>query len=230
MLRITEIKLPLNHNEDAIKEAIIERLNINSDDLINYQVFRRAYDARRRSHIFLVYSFDIELKNEAGKVYYIRHLTEGYNEIKININRTGNYTANFNATATKQPLQIINAVDTLPEKERDLKTELNFIGKNLDRTPARIYANFGVIEYDKKKFASYPIPFKVFILLHEIGHFFYTTEWKCDIFALYHFTRLGYNASNAFYCLSTILNDPNNTEQHDRIKNLFNAIPHFKNQ
>jgi uncharacterized FAD-dependent dehydrogenase len=65
MLRITEVKLPLNHNQEAIKDAIIERLAISKDDLINYQVFRRAYDARRRSHIFLVYSFDIEIKNEA---------------------------------------------------------------------------------------------------------------------------------------------------------------------
>lgn len=65
MLRITEIKLPLEHNQDAIKTAIIECLHINHDDLIDYQLFRRAYDARRRDTILLVYSFDVTIKNQA---------------------------------------------------------------------------------------------------------------------------------------------------------------------
>lgn len=172
----------------------------------------------------------LEIRNEAGKVFYVRYLKAGYNTIKININKKGTYTANFSATVEVKPLEISKTIDFLPEKERDLKTDLNILGKTLERTPARIYAHYGVIEYDKDKFAALPIPFKVFILLHEIGHFFYVTEWKADLFALYHFSRLGYNPSNAFYCLSAILNEPNNEQQHERIQNLYNAIPHFKTQ
>ena len=65
MLRITEIKLPLSHDELAIKQAIVTKLAINPTELIDYKIFRRAYDARRRSNIYLVYSVDVTLTDEA---------------------------------------------------------------------------------------------------------------------------------------------------------------------
>lgn len=64
MLRITELKLPLNHPEDAIKSAILARLGIAEADLITYKVFRRGHDARKRNAIHLIYTFDVETKNE----------------------------------------------------------------------------------------------------------------------------------------------------------------------
>ena len=42
MLRLTEIKLPLDHTADDIKAAIIERLAIKPDELLGYTIFRRA--------------------------------------------------------------------------------------------------------------------------------------------------------------------------------------------
>ncbi|WP_262965182.1 NAD(P)/FAD-dependent oxidoreductase [Methylobacter psychrophilus] len=64
MLRITELKLPLDHQEDAIKTAILNRLGINMDELISYTVFRQGHDARKRSAISLVYTLDVETKNQ----------------------------------------------------------------------------------------------------------------------------------------------------------------------
>ncbi len=64
MLRLTEIKLPLNHPPQAIKEASIARLGISLDDLISCTIFRRAHDARNKSAITLIYSLDVEVKNE----------------------------------------------------------------------------------------------------------------------------------------------------------------------
>ncbi|ESS74057.1 FAD dependent oxidoreductase [Methyloglobulus morosus KoM1] len=64
MLRITELKLPLNHPEDAIRPAILTRLGITEEDLITYQIFRRAHDARKRNDIHLIYTLDIETKHE----------------------------------------------------------------------------------------------------------------------------------------------------------------------
>ncbi|UOA07087.1 NAD(P)/FAD-dependent oxidoreductase [Methylobacter sp. S3L5C] len=66
MLRITELKLPLDHQEDAIKTAILNRLGINTDELISYTVFRQGHDARKRSAISLVYTLDVETKNQAA--------------------------------------------------------------------------------------------------------------------------------------------------------------------
>lgn len=60
MLRLTEVKLPLDHNNNDLKNAIINRLSINPDELIGYSIFRRSYDARRRSNIMLVYNLNIE--------------------------------------------------------------------------------------------------------------------------------------------------------------------------
>lgn len=65
MLRLTEIKLPLDHSPEAILDAAISRLGIAASDLISCSVFRRANDARNKSAIFLIYSLDVEVKNEA---------------------------------------------------------------------------------------------------------------------------------------------------------------------
>jgi len=63
MLRLTEIKLPLNHQPAAITEAAIARLGISPADLISCTVFRRAHDARKKNAILLVYTLDVEVKN-----------------------------------------------------------------------------------------------------------------------------------------------------------------------
>jgi hypothetical protein len=64
MLRLTELKLPLDHPPDALRHAVLTRLAIPSDDLLSVTVARRGYDARRRSAISLVYAVDIEVRDE----------------------------------------------------------------------------------------------------------------------------------------------------------------------
>ncbi len=66
MLRLTEIKLPLDHQPEAIAKAAAARLGIDASDLISCSVFRRANDARKKSAIMLIYSLDVEVKNEAA--------------------------------------------------------------------------------------------------------------------------------------------------------------------
>ncbi len=66
MLRLTEIKLPLDHPPEAIAEAAVARLGIPAADLLACTVFRRAHDARKKSAILLIYSLDVEVRNEAS--------------------------------------------------------------------------------------------------------------------------------------------------------------------
>jgi len=66
MLRLTDIKLDLDHAEGEIKAAVLKRLDLKPQDLIGYSVYRRAVDARRRSAIALTYTLDIEVRNEAA--------------------------------------------------------------------------------------------------------------------------------------------------------------------
>ena len=65
MLRMTELKLPLDHSEPELRSAILKRLKIPSEVLVGYTVFRRAWDARKRSAIALTYTIDVEVKDEA---------------------------------------------------------------------------------------------------------------------------------------------------------------------
>ncbi|MEC4747997.1 NAD(P)/FAD-dependent oxidoreductase [Methylomicrobium sp. Wu6] len=66
MLRITELKLPLDHPENLLKSAITQRLDINAEALKSYTIFRRGYDARKRDNIKLIYTLDVELVNESA--------------------------------------------------------------------------------------------------------------------------------------------------------------------
>jgi uncharacterized FAD-dependent dehydrogenase len=65
MLRLTDVQLPLDHPEEDIKAAVLARLKINADALIGFTIFRRGYDARKKSAINLVYTLDVEVKDEA---------------------------------------------------------------------------------------------------------------------------------------------------------------------
>jgi uncharacterized FAD-dependent dehydrogenase len=64
MLRISEIKLPLDHPPEALEAAILKKLGIAASALASHTVYRRAYDARKRSAILLVYTVDVELVDE----------------------------------------------------------------------------------------------------------------------------------------------------------------------
>ena len=67
MLRLTEIKLPLKkYSDDDLRAAIVQRLEIAPTDLLGFTVFRRGYDARKRSNILFVFTLDVELSDEAA--------------------------------------------------------------------------------------------------------------------------------------------------------------------
>jgi uncharacterized protein len=64
MLRLTDVQLPLEHEEQALADAIISRLGIAREQLLRYTVFRRSYDARKRTAITLIYTLDVEVADE----------------------------------------------------------------------------------------------------------------------------------------------------------------------
>ncbi len=61
MLRLTELKLPLDHGPDALRVAAAERLGVPLGAVCEVHVARRGYDARRKRDIHLVYSLDVAL-------------------------------------------------------------------------------------------------------------------------------------------------------------------------
>jgi len=67
MLRVTELKLPLGHEPQALREALLARLKlVSEDELVDFAVARRANDARRKSAILMVYSVDVAVRDEAA--------------------------------------------------------------------------------------------------------------------------------------------------------------------
>jgi uncharacterized FAD-dependent dehydrogenase len=66
MLRITELTLPLDHASEALPAAICKRLGLTPSELIGHDVARRAHDARRKSNIQLVYTVDVQVKDEGA--------------------------------------------------------------------------------------------------------------------------------------------------------------------
>lgn len=60
MIRLSNIKLPLQHEENALHDAIASKLEIDAEHLTKVDVFRRGYDARRKTDIYLIYTVDIE--------------------------------------------------------------------------------------------------------------------------------------------------------------------------
>lgn len=66
MIRLTNIQLPLDHDEQAIYDAILMRLSIQPTELLSYQIHRRAYDARKKTDIQLIYTLDVKTSCNAA--------------------------------------------------------------------------------------------------------------------------------------------------------------------
>ncbi len=64
MIRLNEIKLPLDHEEGALLDAISEKLGINAEQVISFNVFRRGYDARKKTNIHLIYTLDVIVEGD----------------------------------------------------------------------------------------------------------------------------------------------------------------------
>ena len=72
MLRITDLQLPLDHPESALRQEVLTRLGIAEHQLRAVHLFRRAYDARKKNAIQLVYTLDVEVDDEAAVLERIR--------------------------------------------------------------------------------------------------------------------------------------------------------------
>ena len=75
MLRLCDLKLPLDHASDALEAAILARLGIEACDLISFAIARRGHDARKRGAISLVYTIDAAVRDEDALL--ARHAGEG---------------------------------------------------------------------------------------------------------------------------------------------------------
>jgi uncharacterized FAD-dependent dehydrogenase len=66
MIRITELRLPIDHPPEALEAAILKRLHLAPKDLNTFTVFKRSYDARKNVALAFIYTADLSVKDEAG--------------------------------------------------------------------------------------------------------------------------------------------------------------------
>lgn len=68
MIRITNVKLPLEHDEAQLRKAILSMLFIKENQLIDFTVFRRGFDARSKHNISLLYTIDVSTDNDEAVI------------------------------------------------------------------------------------------------------------------------------------------------------------------
>ncbi|MCV4288720.1 NAD(P)/FAD-dependent oxidoreductase [Pseudomonas capsici] len=65
MLRITELKLPIDHPDEDLRAALLQHLDIDSSELLDFTLFKRSYDARKKSsELFFIYTIDFRVRDE----------------------------------------------------------------------------------------------------------------------------------------------------------------------
>lgn len=80
LLRLTDISLPLAHGSSPelsdLRRAACARLQISDAALLSLELFRRAYDARKRSAINLIYTLLVQVADpEAVLAKNIAHVS-----------------------------------------------------------------------------------------------------------------------------------------------------------
>ncbi len=101
MLRITELKLPLNHSESDLQSTVFYRLGIDLNEFISCHILRQGHDARKRDAIQMVYTVDVELKNE------VEILAKFANDVHISQTPDTEYHLPLNVAPINQARPII---------------------------------------------------------------------------------------------------------------------------
>jgi uncharacterized protein len=73
MLRVSEIKLPLNHGPDALKSALLKKLRVTARELVRFTVYKRGVDARKKQAILYAYIVDAEVEDEADVLRRVKN-------------------------------------------------------------------------------------------------------------------------------------------------------------
>ena len=102
MIRLTEIKLPLNHDEAALPAAILSKLKIKAEQLKSFTMFKRGYDARKKSDIQLIYTLDVEVDQEATLLKKF----EKDQHVKPSPDTSYKYVAHAHANLSDRPVVI----------------------------------------------------------------------------------------------------------------------------
>src|SRR6188768_4406525 len=67
VLRITELPLPLDYTPETLRAVVVKRLKIRDADLLDFTLFKRSYDARKKNTgILFICIVDAKVADEAA--------------------------------------------------------------------------------------------------------------------------------------------------------------------
>ena len=64
MIRVSQLKLPVEHNEEQFCQKIEKSLKIKKDQIKKLQIVKKSIDARKKPDVSIVYSVDVWVDNE----------------------------------------------------------------------------------------------------------------------------------------------------------------------
>ncbi|MHC4252585.1 MAG: NAD(P)/FAD-dependent oxidoreductase, partial [Planctomycetota bacterium] len=76
-IRVTDLYLPLDHDEGELSAAAAGALGLGEDDLAGVEVLRRAVDARRKPNIRFVYTLLVTLADPGREAEAAERADEG---------------------------------------------------------------------------------------------------------------------------------------------------------
>ncbi|MBO4382790.1 MAG: hypothetical protein J5847_01720 [Clostridia bacterium] len=68
MLRINELKLPLDYTEDDLKQKAAVVMKVTPSDITSLRVFRRSVDSRKKQDVHFVFTVDVEVSADEKKI------------------------------------------------------------------------------------------------------------------------------------------------------------------
>ncbi|WP_394213416.1 NAD(P)/FAD-dependent oxidoreductase [Psychrobacter piscatorii] len=105
MIRLTEIKLPLNHAPEDLTTAITTKLKISAEQMASFVMFKRGYDARNKRNIQLIYTLDIIL-NDSDLANDLLVQFESDNHVKPTPDTSYKYVGEAPENLTERPVVI----------------------------------------------------------------------------------------------------------------------------
>ena len=102
MIRLTNIQLALDHDDQAMTSAVLDRLSITAEDLVSIHTHKRGYDARKKTNITLIYTLDVETThNESLIEKFAEHQL-----VKATPDMSYQFVANAPADCQERPVVI----------------------------------------------------------------------------------------------------------------------------
>ena len=104
MIRLTELKLPLDHADDALPELIAKTLGLAPGDMAGHKIYKRSYDARKQK-LLLVYIADVDVASQALETQLLLKF-EGNPHIRLTPDQNYYPVAQASEASTLRPVVV----------------------------------------------------------------------------------------------------------------------------